>query len=219
MTELTIEQVDVDGAIREGAATIEGDPRASFISRAALGAAGLMSGGAALAALTGAASAQVSANDASILNFALMLEYPERDFYRQALTQGGAGKGEQRRFTETVAAHETAHAAALVKVLGSSAILAPTFDFYATVVDPAKFRATSITVEDTGVKAYKGQVPLLQSPVILAAALSIHSAEADHAAWIRRISGADPTYTGAFETPLTKDQVLANAMATGFIVS
>ena len=50
-------------------------------------------------------------------------------------------------------------------------------------------------------------------------ALSIHSVEADHAAWIRRISGANPTYTGAFEPPPNRTQVLAAVMKTGFIVN
>ena len=167
--------------------------------------------------IPGVASAQ-SANDISIINFALTLEFLERDFYAQALRQGGAGSGELRRFTRTVYAHESAHVAALQKVLGADAIPEPTFDFGAIPSDEAKFRATSIALEDTGVRAYKGQAPLIEDATILAAALSIHSVEADHAAWIRRISGANPTYTGAFEQPLTRDQVMGAVAKTGFIV-
>ncbi len=37
-------------------------------------------------------------------------------------------------------------------------------------------------------------------------------------AWIGRISGATPTYTGAFEAPLTMSEVLALVKKTGLIV-
>ena len=218
MDELTIEQLDVDGAIRDSTERIGGDSRGHFLATAAKTTAGLAGGGAILALLPAAASA-ATPNDIEILNFALTLEFLERDFYAQALRNGGAGTGEQLRFTKTVYSHESQHVAALQKILGTSAIAEPTFDFGSITSSPSKFRATSITLEDTGVRAYKGQAPLIQDPTILAAALSIHSVEADHAAWIRRISGANPTYTGAFEQPLTKPQVLAAVMKTGFIVS
>ena len=109
--------------------------------------------------------------------------------------------------------------AALVKALGSAAISQPKFGFGKAVTSSKEFVATAIVLEDTGVRAYKGQAPLIQDPAILKAALSIHSVEANHAAWIRFIAGANPTYTGAFETPLTKAQVLAAVTATGFIKS
>ena len=217
MTELTIEQIDVDGAIRDSAERLDGDSRSGFLTTAAKGLAGLVGGGALLALLPAAASA-ASTNDIAILNFALTLEYLERDFYAKALSQGGAGKGEQLRFAKTAHAHEAAHVTALKKALGTAAIAEPTFDFGATTSNSATFRATAIALEDTGVKAYKGQAPLIQDPTILAAALSIHSVEADHAAWIRFVDGADPTYTGAFEQPLTMTEVLAVVKKTGFIV-
>ena len=218
MHEINIEQVDVDGALRETAERVQGDSRAGFLAKAAVAGAGLVGGGALLMTMPGVASAQ-STTDIAILNFALTLEFLERDFYAQALAQGGAGSGEQLRFTKTVYSHESQHVVALQKALGSSAIAEPTFDYGAIPSDPVKFRGTSIVLEDTGVRAYKGQAPFITDPAILAAALSIHSVEADHSAWIRRISGADPTYTGAFEQPLTEAQVLAAVAKTGFIVS
>ena len=217
MNEMTIEQVDVDGAVREAAEKVHGDSRAGFLAKAAVAGAGLVGGGALLMTLPGVASA-ASPGDIAILNFALTLEYLESTFYKEALANGGAGKGEQLHFAKTAFSHETKHVAALQKVLGSSAIASPTFDFGATTSSSTKFRATAIALEDTGVRAYKGQAPLIEDPTILAAALSIHSVEADHAAWIRRISGADPTYTGAFEQPLTMTQVLSAVAKTGFIV-
>ena len=45
----------------------------------------------------------------------------------------------------------------LKSALGSKAVAKPTFDFKGTTDDPAKFTATSIVLEDTGVAAYNGQ--------------------------------------------------------------
>jgi rubrerythrin len=212
-----IDQVDVDGAIRETADAVSGDTRAGFMTKAALGAGGLIGGGALLATLPGVASA-TSTNDIAILNFALTLEFLEARFYGTAISLGTVGKGPEREFAMTAYRHETEHVAFLKKALGSAAIKEPTFDFgMATGKD--LFVKTAITLEDTGVRAYKGQAPLIQSKDVLKAALSIHSVEANHAAWIRYIANEIPTYTGAFELPLTKAQVLAAVGATGFIQS
>jgi rubrerythrin len=213
MSRLTIEEVDVDGAIREGADAVAGDTRSGFMAKAALGAGGLVGGGALLAALPGIASA-ASRSDISILNFALTLEYLESTFYAEAIAKKGLGKREMA-FARTVHAHEQEHVAALKKVLGSHAIKKPSFAFGSAT--STGFVKTAITLEDTGVRAYKGQAPYIQSTTILKAALAIHSVEANHAAWIRFIAGADPTYSGAFELPLTKTEVLAAVKKTGFI--
>ncbi len=214
---LSIEQVDVDGAIRETADAVCGDTRAGFMTKAALGAGGLIGGGALLAALPGVASA-TSANDVAILNFALTLEFLEAKFYKTAISQGSVGKGAEREFAMTAYRHESEHVAFLKKALGSAAIKEPTFDF-GKATSKSEFVKTAIVLEDTGVRAYKGQAPLIQSPAVLKAALSIHSIEANHAAWVRFIANEIPTYTGAFEPPLTKAQVLAAVSATGFIKS
>ena len=107
---------------------------------------------------------------------------------------------------------------ALKGVLGSKAVKKPTFDFGDTVTNQAKFKATAQVLEDTGVAAYAGQGPnILQRPVVKAA-LSIHSVEARHAAWIRFInSSGGLSGTGAanlpapkaFDTALSEKKVLA----------
>jgi hypothetical protein len=210
-----IDQVDVDGAIRETADAVSGDTRAGFMTKAALGAGGLIGGGALLATLPGVASA-TSTNDIAILNFALTLEFLEAAFYKTAISLGSVGTGVEREYATTAYRHESEHVAFLKKALGSAAIKEPTFDF-GPATSKAQFLKTAILLEDTGVRAYKGQAPLIQSTAVLAAALSIHSVEANHAAWARYIAHEIPTYTGAFELPLTKAQVLAAVGATGFI--
>ena len=216
MDELTIEHVDVDGAIRESAEAVEGDSRAGFLATAAKGAAGLVGGGALLATFPGVATA-ASKDDIAILNFALTLEYLERDFYAEALKKGGAGKGRLRAFAQTAHKHESPHVNQLKAALGRAAIKEPKFNFRGTTSSVKLFGATAVKLEDTGVKAYKGQAPFIQNTAYLKVALSIHTVEANHAAWVRHILGLDPV-PQAIETPLTKSEVLAAVSATHFIV-
>jgi hypothetical protein len=68
------------------------------------------------------------------------------------------------------------------------------------------------------VQAYKGQAPLIRSRAILAAALSIHSVEAKHTAWVRLIAGRVPIPV-PLDKPLTRENVLSKLQRTGFIVA
>jgi rubrerythrin len=213
---LTLETVDADGAIRDAADGVAGDSRAGFLAKAGMFGGGLLGGGALLGLMAEGAQAQ-SSSDIAILNFALTLEYLEAAFYAEA-NRMGALSGETKLFSRVVGAHEAAHVAALKQVLGSAAVKKPKFDFRGTTESAAKFKATAQTLEDTGVKAYKGQAPKIKNDTVLAAALAIHSVEARHAAWIREIRGASPA-PAAFDTALTKKQVLAAVAGTHFIVA
>ena len=72
-----------------------------------------------------------------------------------------------------------------------------------------------MAIEDLGVSAYAGQGPRLKQTAVIQAALSIHSVEARHAAWIRQILGVNPAPV-AFDPARSMSQVLA--VAGGFIV-
>jgi hypothetical protein len=219
MQNMSIDQVDVDGAIRETADAVSDTSRAGFFKQVALGAGGMVGGGAALAAFTGVANAAtLSANDVGILNFALTLEFLERDFYKEALSHAGLS-GHVLTFAKTAYAHEAGHVKAIQGVLGSKAIKSPTFNFQGTTSAKSSFMATSKVLENTGVSAYKGQAPHVESTAVLADAVAIHAVEADHAAWISLLMGESPFPNGAFDVPLTKDQVLAAVAKTKFIVS
>jgi hypothetical protein len=213
-----IGELDVDGALRETADAVAGDTRASFLTRAAIGAGGLAGGGVLLAALPGVAAA-VSTGDIAILNFALTLEYLERDFYATGLTSGAAGTGDQATFATTAHDHETAHVEALTALLGSSAVGEPTFNFGATMTSPTTFLTAAISLEDLGVRAYKGQLGAIEGDRALATAISFHTVEANHAAWARFLAGEIPTYTGAFEKGLSMSAVDSRVAKTGFVVS
>lgn len=152
-----------------------------------------------------------------VLNFALTLEYLEAAFYNQGLRSPGLIPIRYRPVFRAIGEHENAHVALLQGALGSAAVAAPGVDFtaggqYADVFDNFDtFLTLSVTFEDLGVAAYKGQAPRLAgNGAILTTALQIHSVEARHASEVRRISGK-LGWDGAFDKPKTKAQVLAAA--------
>lgn len=176
-----------------------------------------------LASVSTAAFAQgIPQQVVDVLNFALTLEYLEDEFYRTALAQSSLIPGDYRAVFQTISRHETAHVATLKGARGSAAVAKPEFDFtargkYRDVFSNFKtFAAVSQALEDTGVAAYKGQAPALTGGgKLLTVALQIHSVEARHAAEVRRVRGVK-SWTGAFDKPLSKAQVLA--IAKPFIV-
>jgi len=129
-----------------------------------------------------------------VLNFALTLEYLEATYYTMGLEQDGLIPGEAKPVFQTISDHEDAHVDFLKEALGAKAVAKPGFDFtaggaFAPFEDYAQFTLLSQGFEDTGVRAYKGQVgKLVGSPEILTAAITIHSVEARHAAIVRRLN-------------------------------
>jgi hypothetical protein len=77
--------------------------------------------------------------------------------------------------------------------------------------DEKSFLKLAYVLENTGVGAYNGAGPSLQSKSLLAAAGSIVQIEARHAASIALLTGMSITPNGAFDKPLTTKQVLAAA--------
>jgi Ferritin-like domain len=210
--ELRFDELDRDGAIREAFDKASGESRAGFLRKAAIG-------GAALAAMVAAApraSAQ-SASDVAILNYALTLEYLQAAFYTEAEREG-ALRGPSRRAASVVGPVERAHVDAFRKALGSAAVKRPTFNFQGVTEDRRKFLETAVAFEDLAVAAYKAKAPELQSPALLAVAVSIHSVEARHAAWMRRLVGILPAEK-AFDEAIDEQEILRIVDSTGFITS
>jgi rubrerythrin len=220
---LNLEQFDVDGALVETGAQLDADTRASFLKKMGIGAAGLAGGGMLLGGLPSIASAKgVPKSDVAILNFALTLEYLEAAFYTQGATN--LASSSYASFAQLVRDDENAHVAALKQALGRAAVKTPTFDFGAAVTDEATFLKTSFVLENTGVSAYLGQAGNIKTPAILAAAASILTVEARHAAAIatlmntNQLAGANGiTPSGAFDKPKSKAAILKAVTATGFI--
>ncbi len=149
--------------------------------------------------------------DAEILNFALTLEYLEADFYTVKGKQVGLS-GQAKAYAAQFGAEETEHVAALtaaIKHLGGTPVKKPRFVFPAT--SESSFLALASVLENTGVGAYNGAAPSLQSKQVLASAGSIVQIEARHAAAIDLLIGKSPTPNQGFDRPLSKAEVLAKA--------
>jgi rubrerythrin len=208
---MILSEIDCDDAIAEALDALHGTTRAGFFRRAALGSAAL------LAASAEPASAAIGKRDEAILNYALTLEYVQDSFYSE-VERLGTLSGALEKQAKTVAAHERAHVKAFREVLGSRAVKRPRFDFRGATEDADSFRKTAVAFEDLAVAAYKGQAPLIQSRAYLVPALAIHSVEARHAAWIRRLAGEVPA-ADAFDEPRSMRSTLAIVADTHFVVN
>lgn len=194
-----LDSVDSGGTIREaadaaGAFDAPLDRRSAFRRGATVAAGAALTTGFFSQMLSPAEAAIVKGkrskgNDVAILNYALTLEYLESAFYAQANANIKFSDQNLAFFAQTTGAHEQAHVDALKSVLGSKAVASPQFNFGAAVTDQATFAKTAVVLEDTGVAAYAGQGTNILQSAVLTAALSIHSVEARHAAWIRFLVG------------------------------
>jgi hypothetical protein len=212
MSDFSLEALDRDGAIREAVEQVSGHTRAGLLGKAAVGGAAL------LGALAAPARAEATANsDVAILNYALTLEYLQAAFYTEA-ERLGAIKGKLAPIPRQLGAVERAHVAAIKSALGRAAVKRPAFDFRGVTEDPSEFLKTAVAFEDLGAAAYKAQAPRIKSPALLAAAVSIHSVEARHAAWMRFLAGAVPA-TSAFDQGKPIAAVRSIVAATHFIVN
>jgi len=210
---LRLGDLDRDGALEEAASRVFGHTRAGLLRGAVLGSAALA---AALASPNRAIAASSSA-DVDILNYALVLEYLQASFYTEA-ELAGALSGKSALADRHLGGVERAHVKAIQGALGSAAVKSPSFDFQGTTEAPRAFLKTAVALEDLAVSAYKGQLPLIRSAQVLAAAVSIHSVEARHAAWMRFLFGLVPAAT-PFDEALPRQSVTRIVDSTRFITS
>jgi len=159
--------------------------------------------------------------DIEIVNYALTLEYLEADFYQQAIDSGQIKDKAVGELATRIGANEQAHVEALiaaVKSLGGTPATKPTTKFEEVIAGgPDMILKTAATVENLGAAAYLGQAGRIQSKEILAAALSIHSVEARHAAALNSLVGrgfkGDAKLEGSIPdgpvaVPMSMDEVL-----------
>ncbi len=150
--------------------------------------------------------------DADIFNFALTLEFLEREFYQRALDAGvlsGAALGVVTALRDHEAAHVDAITAAL-QGAGATPVAKPTFTFPPeSLASQAGVIQLASVLEPTGVGAYLGAAPMIQDPGLLEAAGTIAGVEGDHVVAVKNLQGIVPPANVAFEKALTKDQVLA----------
>jgi hypothetical protein len=226
--EINLNEIDVDGAVREAAHEVSGDTRLGFLKKAGVAGGALVSGGAVLSALApsafaagGRPPASFGAGDVGILNYALTLEYLEAAFYNGATAANLSLDAQTSAFLKVVTKDENAHVKFLKTALGSKAAKQPKFDFKGANTSVETFMKTAQVLENTGVHAYSGQALNIKTAAYVKAAISILTIEARHASVIGLLNepaGNDIAPNGPFDTPLTAAQVLAAVKATGFIV-
>ena len=186
--------------------------RADFVKRALLvGGAGI-AGAVVAGAPRSTDAAQISQPDLRALNLLLLLEYTEAAFYDEALRRKRL-QGKLLEYVTAVAAQEKDHLKFVRGALGSRAEDEPDFEFGDKTGDPDAFAAAAGDLEDLAVAAYNGQGTNVTSKT-LAAAATIVSVEARHAAWIRSIVG-EPPAPDATDTPQTAAQVLDGLRQAG----
>jgi Ferritin-like domain len=152
--------------------------------------------------------------DLDIVSYALTLEYLEEAFYEEVM---GAGvlSGREADLVRLIHQNETDHVAALQDASrrvapGRPVLDRPRTDF-SEVLDGGRGEVirTAARLENIGAGAYLAEAGQIDDAKLLAAALSIHSVEARHAAVLNRLAGAPPLPDGAFAVALERAQVMS----------
>jgi hypothetical protein len=189
--------------------------RRKFLLTAAGGAAGLI----ATADLASAQDPRVVL-DAAVLNFLLRVEYVQAEMYREGLSDfttaarlrqfdpygGQAALDNLRSFEEQENAHIDALRSLVVR-LGMTPLppCTVTFGRFATAADLVQM---AFAIENVGVSAYLGVVPLLRIPQVQTGVASIASVQSRHAAYVGLLNGQSPAPAAA-DTPRSREEILA----------
>ena len=192
---------------------IHGITRSSFIVRGAI-AAGAVYGAGAVTPFVRQAIAQEGGGDVEILNFALTLEFLEAAFYEMAVKEVKGLSAAVKPLATEIRDNEKEHVDFLtsaIKDAGGEPTKAPGVDFGDAFADEQAFLKLAQTFEDTGVSAYNGAAPQIQSKEILAAAGTIVQVEARHAALIR-LQNKQDFAPSPFDETLEKEEVLEAVM-------
>lgn len=150
-----------------------------------------------------------STADIAILNYALTLEYLESQFYQKVIA-AKLFSGKTGALLTSFGGQEDEHVLALkgaVSKMGGTPVAKPEAKF--PISSAAQVAQLAYTVENLGAAAYLGQAGNIQSPEVLATALSIHSVEARHASTLGTLVNKSVTPNGAFAIPDDMSTVLA----------
>ena len=129
--------------------------------------------------------------DIAILNYALTLEFLEAEFYAKVIDSGIVKDKKVAAIATKFGETEQEHVDALkatIKKLGGKPVSAPKTKFEETI-DKGLMTVleTAADVENLGAAAYLGAAGRIKNKDVLAAALSIHSVEARHAAALNQL--------------------------------
>ena len=163
----------------------------------------------------------LGSGDFAVLNYAYALEQLEAAFYTVVLERpyGGMNRYDAQVLTG-IRDHEIAHREFFRSALGSNAIPDLQVDFRRVSFGSRQsVLTTARTFEDLGVSAYNGAAGLISNPQYLAAAGTIVSVEARHAALIRDLlnplgtafAGDDVVNRAGLDVARSPSQVLPKA--------
>jgi hypothetical protein len=199
----------------------------------------------ALATLTRDVFGQAPTSVLEVLEFALLLENLEAEFYKAVLGASSSAAvnaafapvramftAQEAATVDQIRRHEVAHVQFLrtqISALGGTptTYTPASFDFtggngsgsgpFAMATQDKLFLlAAAQTFEDTGVRAYKGQAGnLMSNNDVLEAALRIHSVEARHAAKIRKMRAAAGATVDASGTITLAESGISGVPAPG----
>lgn len=173
----------------------------------------------------------VEGTDLDVLNYALTLENLENAFYREGLetfsvddfaqawynrdfSDLSSETSEEVQMTydyiEVIGEHEATHVEVLgeaITLLGGEPNPEAEYDFGLDEAGVEEFLELAQVFENTGVAAYAGAGPFIESPDLQGVALSIHSVEARHAAFLNHLNDEIP-FPNAFDPALSQQAVL-----------
>jgi hypothetical protein len=157
--------------------------------------------------------------DIAVLNYLMRVEYVQAELYREGLLDfttaarirqfdpyGGQPTLDQlRSFHEQDLSHQDILRNLITRLGGTSLPRCTvTFSRFATAQDMMQ---TAFAIENIGVSAYLGAVPLLRLPQVQAAVAAIASVQARHAAYVGLLNGQSPSPAAA-DTPRAREEVL-----------
>lgn len=172
--------------------------------------------------------------DVTLLNYALLLEQLEANFYTQGLRRFSSSDFNNGSFSQNlgntsdfygdsitgdvygnlllIRNHEQTHVRTLERTIRSLGGTPRTncngFSFSYNTVD--EFLAVGKLLEDTGVSAYAGALNMLRDPQLVTTAATIATVEGRHAAYLRLITGDSP-FPAAFDPTKTMQEILSAA--------
>ena len=157
--------------------------------------------------------------DIAILNYLLRVEYVQAELYREGLSDfttaarirqfdqyGGQATLEQLNGLYEQDLSHQAIIRQLITRLGGTPLPRCTVTF-ARFASATHMMQTAFAIENVGVSAYLGVVPLLRIPQVQTAVAAIASVEARHSAYIGILNGQSPSPTAA-DTPRSREEVL-----------
>jgi hypothetical protein len=157
--------------------------------------------------------------DVAVLNYLLRVEYVQAELYREGLLDfttaarirqfdpyGGQATLDQLRSLHDQDLSHQDILRLLITRLGGTPLGRCTVTF-ARFAAAQNMMQTAFAIENIGVSAYLGAVPLLRLPQVQAAVASIAAVEARHSAYIGILNGQSPSPLPA-DTPRSREEVL-----------